>query len=195
MKLFIFDMGSVLVTGLHILAGMADELGVDRETLKNDYWLYDRAIMDGWMKERDYYDHLERRFGKKVEGKLFLRHFTPVVNERLIGIIKRLKAAGYTLVVGSNTFSEHWDYMLTWEETPFRYFDRLYASHLMHRSKPEPYFFEHICDEEGVPFDETAFIDDRLNNAEAAQSLGIKTLLYSGEGLEERERAFFAPYI
>lgn len=195
MRLFIFDMGSVLVTGLHILAGMADELGVDRDTLKNDYWVYDRAVMDGWMTEEDYYRHLELRFGKKVEGKLFLRHFTPVVNERLVGIIKKLKAKGYRLVVGSNTFSEHWEYMLDWEDSPFYLFDSLYASYLIHRSKPEPYFFQHILSEEGVPCSEASFIDDRADNVAAARSLGIRSLLYSGEGLEEREKEFFSPYL
>ena len=195
MKLFIFDMGSVIVTGLNILGGMAAELGIEKKILKEDYMLYNMPLMDGWMKPSDYYRHLELKFGKKIEGEMFERHFTPFTNHDLLQTVDRLRENGYTCVIGSNTFAPHWDPMLRMKDTPLMHFDRLYASHLIHRSKPEPYFFQYICQMEGVDYKETAFIDDMRENIDTADSLGITTLLYSGENLEERERAFFRPYL
>lgn len=195
MKLFIFDLGSVIITGLRILPGMAEDLGLDYKTFHDDYVIYNRPLLDGWMSPDDYYRHLELKFGRKVTSDLFVDNFSPVVNTSLLEKVDALRGKGYRCVIGSNVFDRHWDYTLNMEENPLGHFDRLYASHLIHRSKPELYFFQHIQEEEGVPFDEIAFIDDRKENTDAAESLGITCLLYSGDGLPEREEAFFAPYL
>lgn len=195
MKLFIFDLGHVIITGLRILPGMAESLGLDYQAFHDDYVIYDRPLLDGWMDPSDYYRHLEMKFAVTVTSDLFVENFTPEVNTRLLSKVDRLRERGYTCVVGSNVFDRHWDYTLAMEEKPLGHFDRLYASHLIHRSKPELYFFRYIQEEEGVPFEEIAFIDDRAENIAAAESLGITCLHYTGDDLEEREEAFFAPYL
>ena len=195
MRLFIFDLGSVILTGLHILQGMAEDLGLDYKAFYDDYFLYDTPLLDGWMSADDYYRHVEMKFGVSATSDLFVDNFTPAVNTRLLGKVDALRGKGYRCVVGSNVFDKHWDYVLEMEEQPLGHFDNLYASHLIHRSKPDACFFRYIQEQEQVPFTDTAFIDDRLENIETARSLGITTLLYSGEGLEEREEAFFKDYL
>lgn len=195
MKLFIFDLGQVMITNLRILPNMADALGLDYQEFHEDYKIYDIPLLDGWMDPEDYYRHLELKFGVKVKEDLFITSFSPKVNTRLLAIVDRLREKGFRCVVGSNVFDKHWDYTLAMPEAPLSHFDALYASHLMHRSKPEPCFFRHIQETEGVPFNEIAFIDDRAENIATAESLGITTLHYAGDRLEEREKAFFAPYL
>ena len=195
MKLFIFDMGKVVVTNLHINQGMADELGVDLKTFREDYWIYDRALMEGWMSPEAYYRHLEIKFGKPVRRDLARRHFNPVPNGPLLSAVSRLRARGYRCVIGSNTFAPHWEKMQEEFSGTLGCFDRCYPSYLMHRAKPDASFFRYIQQEEGLPFSEMAFIDDRWDNIVTAEKLGITTLFYSGDGLEERTKEFFRPYL
>lgn len=147
------------------------------------------------MSPEAYYRHLELRFGRKVEGDIARRHFNPVPDEELLSVIARLKERGYRCVLGTNTFRPHWEKMM--EEFPdvLSFFDRCYPSYMIHRAKPDPSFFRFIQEEEGVPFEETAFIDDRWDNIVTAGSLGMTTLYYQGEGLGERKDAFFSRYL
>ena len=195
MRVFIFDMGKVIVKGLRINQGMAEELGVDKGVFREDYWLYDRALMEGWMTSEDYYRHLELRFGRKVEGNIARRHFEPVPDDGLLSIADRLRGKGYRCVIGSNTFAPHWEKMLEEFPSVLSRFDKSYPSYLIHRAKPDASFFRYIQEEEGVPFSELCLIDDRKDNIVTAESLGMTAFQYSGEDLPSRAAAFFAPYL
>ena len=184
MKLFIFDMGDVILLDVRTLMKISEYTGASYRSIREDYGYYDRALMDGYMDASDYYRHLEDKYSVRIESDLFSDFFTPHVNEHLIDIVDRLRSAGHRCVIGSNTFAPHWRLALAFPGRPLDHFDALYASHLMHITKPVKAFWLKIMEAEGYDADDTFFIDDRAENIEAAESLGIKCHLFTGDNDE-----------
>lgn len=195
MSLFIFDMGEVILQNIRTLKGIADTIGVSYRDLRADYGQYEMALMDGYMSCDDYYRHLEDKYSVAITEDLFLTFFHPTVNLPMLSTVDALRANGHRCVVGSNTFHPHWEYIKKMEEKPLEHFDSLYASHIIHMSKPEKAFWRIICTEEGYSCSDTFFIDDREENTAAASELGITALLYAGEDREARAEAFFRPFV
>ena len=195
MSLFIFDMGEVILLGVRTLKQLSEYVGTDYHDIRMDYSYYDRALMDGYMSADDYYRHLEDKYQCVIKEDLFVKFFHPAVNMEMLSVIDKLRGNGHRCVIGSNTFKPHWDHIKTYKEKPLEHFDALYASHLMHMSKPEPAFWRIICQSEGYDYKDTYFIDDLEENTAAAASLGITVLKYSGDDKNERAREFFSPFI
>ena len=192
-KLFIFDMGEVLILNVKTLPDIAREYNLDYDVLRSDYYLYNHALMEGWMTPDDYYRHMEINFALgKISDNPFLKYFKPTLNEFMIEEIRALKTSGHRVVVGSNTFAPHWDYILSTYPCFKEVFDSLYASHLIHIAKPLPAFWRHIISLEGAKAEDTIFIDDRLENIESAKRLGITTFQYLRNDNEIKE--FFSHY-
>ena len=78
------------------------------------------------------------------------------------------------------------------EDKPLSHLDHLYLSHEMGIAKPDVEFFDYILREEGVRPENTVFVDDKIDNINAATSIGIKTLLYNDNNRKEAEE-FFKP--
>ena len=195
MSLFIFDMGEVILLGVRTLKQLSEYVGTDYHDIRTDYAYYDRALMDGYMSAEDYYHHLEDKYQCRITEDLFVKFFHPAVNTAMLSRIDMLRARGHRCVIGSNTFRPHWDHVKTFSEKPLDHFDALYASHIMHMSKPEKAFWRIICQSEGYDYKDTCFIDDLPENIEAAASLGISTLKYSGDDKEERAEEFFSRFL
>ena len=196
MRLFIFDMGEVILTGVRTLERISRALGIDERALKDDYLIYDMALMDGYMSAEEYYDHLSRKFLiPRIDGDPFASYFSPDVNRTMLGYVDELRRRGHRCVIGSNTFKPHWDIIMGYEGRPTEHFDALYASHLIHLSKPEEAFFRHIASQEGFDYRDISFIDDRRVNTDTASRLGIETLLYHGPDRDEKAASFFSRYL
>ena len=179
--LFIFDMGDVLVYNGVNFPEIARHLGIDEDVFMADYERYDIPLMEGWMDTLCYMRHLETEFGVRIDGNLFSEIYHPSVNTSLLPVLEKIRGAGRRAVIGSNTFRPHADVIAALEEKPFSYFDALYFSHDMHITKPSLAFFRYILDKEGVDASASFFVDDREENIRAAESLGIRSFLYSGE--------------
>jgi FMN phosphatase YigB (HAD superfamily) len=52
-------------------------------------------------------------------------------------------------------------------------------SYQLGMAKPDPEIYRYTLDKLGVQPAETLFIDDKIDNVEAAQALGIQILLYT----------------
>ena len=178
MRLYIFDMGEVVLLGVNVLRRMAEHYGIDYDAFRADYNLYDKPLMDGYMDSSDYYSHMRKTFAVDISGDPFSLFFTPTLNQRVLDYADRLRARGDRVVIGSNTFEPHWKALSDRYIAIREHFDALYASHLMHISKPVPAFWRIIMEAEGVKADDSFFIDDRLDNIEAAESLGIRCFRY-----------------
>lgn len=80
----------------------------------------------------------------------------------------------------SNTNEMHWVYSAQ-TLLPFGsygvadYFERVFLSYEMHLAKPQPEIFAETLRMAGLRAEETLFIDDRVENCEAAARLGIRT--------------------
>ena len=195
MELFIFDLGEVILLDVKTLMQLSEYVGTPYRDIRTDYGYYDRALMDGYMDPDDYYRHLEDKYQISIKEDLFRKFFNPHVNEYMLSVVDALRKKGHRCVVGSNTFRPHWDDILTFPEKPLEHFDSLYASHLMHMSKPECAFWRMICEKEGFSYESTHFIDDMEENIRSASSLGIDTLHYTGEDRDAKAREFFSRFI
>ena len=96
--------------------------------------------------------------------------------------IRRLRQAGYRLVLLSNTNP----FVMSWAMSPAfdgkgrslsDYFDACYLSYACKMMKPDPDYFRYLLDNELIRPDELLFVDDGPRNIEVAQSLGIHALL------------------
>ena len=195
MKLFIFDMGNVFLTGIAIIRNMADSIGIPAEKLRSDYAQHEHALMDGSMLPEEYYRHLEGMYGVKIEGNPFLEFFRPSSDEKVLAICDDLRSHGFRCAVGSNTFAPHWEHVMKMPSDPLSHFDSLYASHLIHLAKPDPAFWMHICRTEGVSPADAVFIDDLEENCMAAESAGLVSFIYSGDDRLSRLKAFIGEIV
>lgn len=176
-RLVIFDLGGVMLLDFNCIRYIAGLYGLTYEEVLEDYLRYDAPLMEGYMSVSDYYDHFSRHFSVKVDSDIFTDGFTYTLNDKLSLLIDRLRRAGHRCVVGSNTFAPHWDLLL--ERGLGEHFDALYASHLIHASKPDPLFHRIILESEGFAPEDSFFIDDRAENIAASASLGITSILYT----------------
>lgn len=178
-RLYIFDLGGVLIKNFHTLPEMARIMGVSEKELNDDFELYARPLMEGYMSTNDYYDHLLTHYGYKVNGDFFKDTFHPIRNEVMIEIAGKLKAKGNQTAIGSNTFAPHWPII---DKLDIRKsFTNCYASHEIHLIKPDKEFWQYIMDKEGFTPENTTFVDDYIENIEGAAALGIETFHYTGD--------------
>ena len=89
-----------------------------------------------------------------------------------VDIINSLKKKN-RVVCGTNTIESH--YLNHLERGDYSIFDQTYASNILGYSKPDLAFWKIILLSENVKPEEAFFIDDRIDNCEAAKSLGINT--------------------
>ncbi len=69
------------------------------------------------------------------------------------------------------------------------FFDKIYYSHELKLRKPEPEIYQYVIDDQNLSVEATLFVDDRLENIEAASKLGLQTFhVQPGQGILE----FFA---
>lgn len=193
-KLFIFDMGEVLILNVKNLQAIAERFSLDYKPFRAFYGLYDKDLMEGKMESMDFFGIMEKKYKVKINENLFIRDFHPLPNPYMMETIDKLREKGHRCVLGSNTFEPHMTVVEKMEEKPLSHLDHLYLSYKMGVAKPSPDFFLHILEKEKVSPEDTVFIDDRAYNTDVASSLGIKTLLYNNENKEENEE-FFKEYL
>lgn len=193
-KLFIFDMGEVLILNVKNLQAIAERFSLDYKPFRAFYGLYDKDLMEGKMESMDFFGIMEKKYNVKINENLFIRDFHPLPNPYMMEIIDKLREKGHRCILGSNTFEPHMTVVEKMEEKPLSHLDHLYLSYKMGVAKPSPDFFLHILEKEKVSPEDTVFIDDRAYNTDVASSLGIKTLLYDNENKEENEE-FFKEYL
>ncbi len=100
-------------------------------------------------------------------------------------LVKAL-ASRYRLVVLSNTDDAHWAFLK--REYPILAIPRaLYASFEMKLLKPDPQIYLRVLQAERRKPNEAVFIDDKVENVEAANSIGIHGILFTGRVALEAE--------
>ena len=86
----------------------------------------------------------------------------------------QLRDEGYRVCLLSNTNDAHWQEILKlFSEPTSTYFDRVFLSHEMHKSKPNADIFLQVLDDLHAIPEECVFVDDIQANCDAASALGI----------------------
>ena len=89
--------------------------------------------------------------------------------------IASLRKAGCRTILLSNSNQMHWDPIFEQFHLD-RYFDRIFASHLLHMGKPSQQIFEHVEREAQIDSAHTIYVDDlEKNRAAGERFLGWKT--------------------
>jgi HAD superfamily hydrolase (TIGR01509 family) len=108
-----------------------------------------------------------------------------IINEPLIGIVKDLKAK-YKLAVISNATSE-WIDPIANEHNMSHLFDEIVLSASVGMTKPGKDIFEYTLNKLQIQASEAIFVDDRKVNTDAAESYGIKSLLFTDNDIFIRQ--------
>lgn len=175
-RLYIFDMGGVVCSNVDVMPDVARSLGLSYKAFISAAKPLQDELSDGLITPEEFWSEFSARTGIEVAGDPFAEFFRPVVEHATVRFIERLKA-GARVVCGTNTYDCH--YRIHSERRDYDVFERVYASHLMHISKPDPGFYRRILEAEGVDPTDAVFVDDREENVSAARSLGIDSFLFT----------------
>ncbi len=170
MELYVFDEGGVMIRNHMVLGIVAESLGMPRDALRELIKPDMHLVSDGHIGTDEFWRRFEARTGVKVERNWWEECFQPTRDEPTFELVREL-AAGARVVCGTNTIDCHHE--INERLGMYGPFHAVYASHLIHLSKPDPRFWEAILEAEGVDAARTFFADDSEENVEAAAALGI----------------------
>lgn len=151
-------------------------------------------LEEGKINEEEFYN----AFRKFVNLQLADQQIKTAWNALLAGYrknalqtLKRIKHK-YALYLLSNTNSIHvqaFNKMYkeeVGEGSLEDYFDKVYYSHKIGYRKPDVQAYKYVLEENNLCPDETLFIDDSIQNIEAAKTLGLQTIfLKNGQQIED----------
>jgi HAD superfamily hydrolase (TIGR01509 family) len=119
-----------------------------------------------------------------LKTDLDLSEFTQLWNATLeedqeMAELMEILARARPLYLLSNTNENHFEYLQNRYNIE-RHFTELILSYKVGHSKPEAEIYAEVFKRSGLQPAECLFIDDLKTNIEAAQDLGMKTILYTG---------------
>ena len=197
-KAIIFDLGGVI---LNIDYGKTTDafrsLGVkdfdDMYSQKKANPLFS-SLEEGKINEQEFYDAFRRStstLASDEQIKLAWNAMLLGFREKALQTLQALRHK-YKLYLLSNTNAIHYEAFHTicekeiGKESLDEFFDKIYYSHNIGHRKPDREAYEIVLQENGLTPSETIFIDDSIQNIDAAKKLGLQTIfLRPGKGIEE----------
>jgi putative hydrolase of the HAD superfamily len=186
LRAVVFDYGMVL-TGPPDSAAHAALLritGLLLERFESLYWADRHAYDEGKLTGLAFWQKLLDEAGLKLppstieELNLWDARMWTTQNPAMLAWQEQLKQRGLLTAILSNMG----DNVLANIEREFDWihrFDVLVWSFQLHLAKPDPAIYRHTLNELGVEPAEMLFLDDRIENIEAARALGIQAILFS----------------
>lgn len=181
-KLFIFDLGKVLVDFDFSVAVKRIEKLCPVNPLKLAALFQRSELAEHWDKgilpPEQFYQWVQKEMNFPVGIEEFIPIWNEIFseNEEMIFLAKSLKH-NYQVVVLSNTNPWHARYLeqrYSW----LKDFDDFIASCDVHLLKPDTRIFDLVLKKRGAMPSETIYIDDIEKNVEGAMSLGINGLVF-----------------
>ena len=192
----IFDLGKVLVwfDNKIFLQKLADRAGLDVERLRaivHENLDLVRAFDRGEISPAEFHQQVCAALGLEIEAGLFFEYYEDIftANVPVLELARRLGAAGYRLVLLSNTDVVRYAFIRRrFPET--QVFDAYVLSYEVGLMKPDPAIYSEAARRAGVEQTECLFIDDLAENVEAARGVGMHALHYMpGTDLEAELRS------
>lgn len=189
--IYMFDLGNVTVINIYCNDKIREYYNLPKEEFEQDYRDYEYPLSDGYVSTEEYWKHVEKRFGVKINGNPFYDFFSPEDNLIIKRLLTSLKEKGKHIIAATNTIEPHWRKV---SKLPaISLFDRVYLSYEMGLSKPAPAFFKTILKEENILSENAFFIDDIESYAHGAIEAGVKdTLIFRGEDKESKLKDAFS---
>lgn len=99
-------------------------------------------------------------------------------DETVVGMVSEV-AEKTRIAIASNTSQPHWEWAQ--DNLPFAdRFDPPILSHLVGAMKPDAAFYRALIERSGLKPDEIFFTDDRQDNIEGAEAVGIRAFQFTG---------------
>ncbi len=185
-KGFIFDYGGVLVSHQtdadhEKMAGIA---GIPKPVFSEGYWGervdYDRDHISGF----DYWQKVAQRGNKTLSQEVVdqLIAYDNVswmqFDQVMWDWIAQLHSTGKRVAILSNMPRDLGDALKT-RTNKLNQFDHMTLSYEVHAAKPEAAIYEHCLSGLALAPEETLFFDDRIENVQGAELLGIRTIQFT----------------
>jgi len=186
LRAVVFDYGMVL-TGPPDSAAHDALLGITGlplERFESLYWADRHAYDEGKLTGLAFWQKFIRQAGLKLpattvdELNLWDARMWTTQNPAMLAWQEQLKQRGLLTAILSNMG----DNVLANIEREFAWihrFDVLVWSFQLHMAKPDPAIYLHTLNELDVEPAEMLFLDDKIENIEAARALGIQAILFS----------------
>jgi putative hydrolase of the HAD superfamily len=179
----VFDYGRVLSAEQDSSAvdEMAAICGVPMESFLKGYWDYRLAYDRGDLDVNEYWTNRMKTVGVNLTPEQIAKIVIvdskswSKLNPVSVEWVKLLQAAGLQLAVLSNMPLDLKNYLVAHLDL-FSHFQRLVFSCEVHRVKPEPEIYQHCLHALKLAPQEVLFLDDKVENVEAARKLGIHSL-------------------
>ena len=183
-KLFIFDLGGVLIQNLgcqKIVSWSSQNLSVNDF---NDKWRHSETVRDyekGDIPARVFAEKLINEFSLAIGSEDLISEFSKF----LIGFYDGTEfflselSKRYTLATLSTTNSIHWTRIIEVFHLD-RYIAHNFPSHITGLVKPDRNAYEHILKQMHMKPQQALFFDDNKHNIDAASEMGIQSIQVNG---------------
>ena len=183
-KAIIFDYGNIISSVdnnrfLEEISRATGKTGAELDKLIRNSSDALRKYEAGLITSDQFFDRVVKQRGLDLDEKTFIKlftgRFTPITETR--ELIRKLKT-GHKLGLLSNT--NEWDYEYEIKQCDvFGLFDSVTVSFKVGALKPDRKIYLDALDKLGVRADESVYIDDISEYADAADALGIKGIHYT----------------
>lgn len=184
---FIFDYGGVLVHDqpLEVRHRLAAIIGVTPNRFEDLYWFnrldYDKDLLSAC----EYWSGLAQKGGASLTQSA-VEQLTELditgwmqFDSLMWDWINQLRAAGKRVAMLSNMPRDLGSALKT-RTNRLQSFDYVTLSYEVRAAKPEPVIYQHCLEGLSVPPEKTLFFDDKIVNIQAAESLGIRAIQFTG---------------
>lgn len=182
--IYVFDMGGVVTSTAQVEEHLEKILGITHSQFleySGAEKSYGENLMlqcsDGKISCKEFWEKFSENSGLTIKTDWWHYLFHPVRNNETYALIEKLKEKGNRVICGTNTIDAHWKNHM--ERGDYNVFDQTYASCFMGVSKPDAAFWQIIMEAEKAEPSQCIFIDDKLENCQAAQRLGIKSIQFT----------------
>ncbi len=185
-KNIIFDMGNVLLdydpeVSLQLfLDNEEDRRIIKKELFEGTEWIEGDL---GRMDNKSRYEAIKKRIPERLYPGLKACVYqwqicmTPLEGAR--EFVSSMKEKGFNIYVLSNASDTFYEYFPNF--LPLDYFNGVMISADVHLIKPDIRIYQTFLKEYGLDPGECLFIDDRKNNVEGAETVGMKGMIFNGD--------------
>lgn len=190
MKNYIFDLGNVvLILNWDSTLTKYEELSVEEKAIlkknifESEEWL---KLDEGTISKSDAIEIMESKLPNKLKKYCsnIMETWTDslIINNEILEIIKDIKEKGYNTYVLSNAPLDIDKYLK--DKKLNQLFDGIILSASEKLMKPNQEIYELILNRFNLDAKESIFIDDKLENVEAAKKIGIGAFQFNYKNIE-----------
>jgi putative hydrolase of the HAD superfamily len=198
-EVILFDFGGVLAEeGFRSgLLAIARRNGLEPEDFARTGFdlVYDTGYVLGRSDERTFWAALRQkaRIGDpdSILRDDILSHFR--LRPWMLNLAKNLKNKGVRLAILSD--QTNWLDELDSRHGFFRWFDHVFNSYHMGKSKKDITLFEDVLSHIGAQALEALFVDDHRSHVDRAKAIGMHTILYVDQQRFQADFAVFCPHL